>query len=95
MKLTPEDIRHVALLARLELAPEDESRYLEELGRILGYMDKLGELDTRDVSPTASVGQTELPRRPDVIAPCLPEGRALRNAPAKKDGYFVVPRVVE
>ena len=95
MKLTAEDIRHVARLARLELSSDDESRYLDELGRILGYMEKLEELPTEDVPPTASVGVTSLPRRDDEPRPGLTHELALREAPEERDGHFRVPRVVE
>ena len=95
MKLTADDIRHVAKLARLELDEGDEERYLRELGAILGYMDKLGELDTRDLPPTASVGVSRLPRRPDEVRPGWTAEQFLSNAPEKRGGHVRVPRVVE
>jgi len=95
MKLTPEDIRHVAHLARLELGPDDLERYVRELGAILGYMGKLSELDTRGLPPTASVGVVRLPRRPDEVRPGWSTEELLSNAPEVHAGHFRVPRVVE
>ena len=95
MKLTPGDIRHVAELARMDVSEADVNGYVDELGRILGYMDKLAELDTTDVPPTASVGVEELPRRADEIRPGLTVDQALANAPELREGHFRVPRVVE
>jgi aspartyl-tRNA(Asn)/glutamyl-tRNA(Gln) amidotransferase subunit C len=95
MKLTPRDIRHVAELARMEVSDADVSVYVDELGRILDYMDKLSELDTADVPPTASVGVERLPLREDQIRPGLAAEAALRNAPDLREGHFRVPRVVE
>jgi aspartyl-tRNA(Asn)/glutamyl-tRNA(Gln) amidotransferase subunit C len=95
MKLTPKDIRHVAELARMEVSDADVSVYVDELGRILDYMDKLAELDTAEVPPTASVGVERLPLRADEIRPGLAVEDALRNAPELREGHFRVPRVVE
>jgi len=95
MKLTPEDIRHVAELARLDLSDADVAAYVGELGRILESMEKLSELDTREVPPTASVGVTALPLRADQPRPGLTAAEVLGNAPEVRAGHFRVPRVVE
>ena len=95
MKLTPEDIRHVAELARMEVSEADVQAYLGELGRILEYMDKLRELDTAEVPPTASVGVEALPLRRDEPRPGLSAAQVLANAPEVREGHFRVPRVVE
>ena len=95
MKLTADDIRHVARLARIELDGPDTVKYLEELGRILGYVDKLSQLDTQGVPPTTAVGASELPRREDKPRACLATETLLAGAPARREGHFRVPRVVE
>ena len=95
MKLTPEDIRHVAELARLDVSEADVAAFVVELGRILDYMDKLSELDTREVPPTASVGVDALPLRADEPRPGFEPAEALRNAPELREGHFRVPRVME
>ena len=95
MKLTPQDIRHVAELARLEVSGADVELYLRELGSILDYVAKLGELPTDGVPPTAGVGVEHLPLRPDEVREQLPREEALRNAPDVRNDHFRVPRVVE
>ncbi|MBI5835876.1 MAG: Asp-tRNA(Asn)/Glu-tRNA(Gln) amidotransferase subunit GatC [Candidatus Eisenbacteria bacterium] len=95
MKLTSKDIRHVAELARMEVSDADVETYISELGRILGYMEKLAELPTADVPPTASVGVDALPLRPDEERAGFAPGQVLENAPEVCEGHFRVPRVVE
>ena len=95
MKLTAQDIRHVALLARLELSEADSATCLEELGKILGFMEKLEELPTEGVPPTSAVGPASLPRRSDEPRPGIPREELLQGAPESREGHFRVPRVVE
>ncbi len=95
MKLTRDDIRHVAELARVDVSEADVEAYIGELGRILEYMDQLGRLDTAGVPPTASVGVDRLPLREDEPRAGLAPGEALANAPDVREGHFRVPRVVE
>lgn len=95
MKLTADDIRHVARLARIELDGADTEKYLEELGKILGYVDQLGQLETEGVPPTTAVGASELPRRGDEPRPCLSAETLLASAPARQGGHFRVPSVVD
>jgi aspartyl-tRNA(Asn)/glutamyl-tRNA(Gln) amidotransferase subunit C len=89
------DVKYVAHLARLELTPEEEQKFGEQLGHVLGYVAKLKELDVTGVEPTAHA----LPRvnvtRADATRPSLPHADALRNAPAQAGGLFVVPKIVE
>lgn len=89
------DIRYIAHLARIELTPEEEARIGAQLGEVLGYINKLKEVDVSGVEPTAHA----LPRvnvtRPDEVRPSLPHEEAMRNAPAAADGLFIVPRIVE
>ena len=66
-KISLEQVRHVARLARLELAPAEEQRLQAEMSEMLGYVDKLNELDTDAVEPTAQVGESGTPMREDVV----------------------------
>ncbi|MCK4963200.1 MAG: Asp-tRNA(Asn)/Glu-tRNA(Gln) amidotransferase subunit GatC, partial [Anaerolineales bacterium] len=75
-------MRHIARLARLQLTTEEERLYTEQLSDILDYASRLGEVDTSDIPPTASVLQLHAPLRPDVVRPCTPRDRILRNAPS-------------
>jgi aspartyl-tRNA(Asn)/glutamyl-tRNA(Gln) amidotransferase subunit C len=89
------DIQYVAHLARLELAPEEQKKFGDQLNHVLGYVEKLKELDVTNVEPTAHA----LPRvnvtRPDEVRGSLPHSDALRNAPAQANGLFIVPKIVE
>jgi aspartyl-tRNA(Asn)/glutamyl-tRNA(Gln) amidotransferase subunit C len=93
---TPEiNIKYVAHLARLSLTPEEEKKLGEQLGSILGYIEKLKEVDVSGVEPTAHAFPLVNVTRPDETRPSLSNEEALRNAPAKANGLFMVPKIVE
>jgi aspartyl-tRNA(Asn)/glutamyl-tRNA(Gln) amidotransferase subunit C len=93
---TPEiDIKYVAHLARLALTPDEEKKLTDQLGNIIGYIEKLRELDVAGVEPTAHAVPMVNVTRPDAIRPSLPHDDALRNAPARANGLFIVPKIVE
>lgn len=89
------DVKYVAHLARLALSPQEERKLGAQLGQILAYMEKLGELDVRHVEPTAHPIPLVNVTRADEVRPSLANEEALRNAPAKANGLFVVPKIVE
>ncbi|HUK77176.1 MAG TPA: Asp-tRNA(Asn)/Glu-tRNA(Gln) amidotransferase subunit GatC [Thermoleophilia bacterium] len=88
-----DDVRHVARLARLRLAPAEAERMTAELAKILDHIDKIGELDLAAVEPTAHVLAVSDVLRPDKPLPCLSRDDALRNAPAVSGDCFRVPRI--
>jgi aspartyl-tRNA(Asn)/glutamyl-tRNA(Gln) amidotransferase subunit C len=89
------DVKYVAHLARLSLSPEEERRIGEQLGAILGYIEKLKEVDVTGVEPTAHAFPLVNVVRADEVRPSLSNEEALRNAPAQANGLFVVPKIVE
>jgi aspartyl-tRNA(Asn)/glutamyl-tRNA(Gln) amidotransferase subunit C len=89
------DVKYVAHLARLSLSPEEEQRIGQQLGGILGYIEKLKEVDVTGVEPTAHAFPLVNVVRPDEVRPSLSNEEALRNAPAKANGLFIVPKIVE
>lgn len=89
------DVKYVAHLARLSLSPAEEQKLGEQLGHILGYIAKLKEVDVSQVEPTAHAFPLVNIFRPDETSPGLTNEEALRNAPAKANGLFVVPKIVE
>lgn len=89
------DIRYIARLARVSLDPAEERRLESQLGSILGYIETLKKADVGGVEPTAHPFPLVNVSRPDVIEPSLPHDVALRNAPARAGGLFVVPKIVE
>ena len=95
MRLTPQEVDHIALLARLDLSPAEREREAAELSQILDYFEKLKELDTEDVEPTSHVMPVVNVLRADESRPSLAREAALANAPEQAAGMFQVPRVVE
>jgi len=89
------DIKYVAHLARLHLTPDEEKKLGAQLGGILGYIEKLKELEVTNVEPTAHAVPLVNVTRPDEVRPSLPHDDALRNAPAKANGLFMVPKIIE
>ena len=89
------DVKYVAHLARLALTAEEEATFQAQLGNVLGYISKLNELDVTNVEPTAHAIPLVNVMRPDEVRPSLPHDEAMRNAPAKANGLFLVPKIVE
>lgn len=93
MTLSRDQVRHVALLARLGLKDGEEDFYAEQLSRILEHIDRLGQVDTEAIPPTAQVVEMRNVMRDDVIQPSLTQEEALANAPEARDGFFVVKAI--
>ena len=89
------DIKYVAHLARLALTPEEEKKFGAQLGSVLGYVEKLKEVDVSGIEPTAHAVPLVNVTRPDEVRPSMSNEDALRNAPAHANGLFIVPRIVE
>ena len=94
-KISLEQVRHVALLARLKLSAEEERRLQEDMSSILAYVDKLNELDTANVPPTAQVGDPGTPTRADEVANCAAGEQMLANAPERQGSFFKVPKIID
>ena len=90
-----ETIEYVGILAKLELSVEEKEQAKADMGRMLDYIDKLGELDTTDVEPMSHVFPVQNVFREDVVTNGDERERLLSNAPQEKDGMFVVPRTFE
>jgi aspartyl-tRNA(Asn)/glutamyl-tRNA(Gln) amidotransferase subunit C len=89
------DVKYVAHLARIALSPEEEQKLSAQLGNILGYIEKLKGADVTGVEPTAHAFPIVNVTRPDEARPSMSNEDALRNAPAKANGLFMVPKIVE
>ena len=89
------DVKYVAHLARLSLSAEEEQRIGAQLRHILGYIEKLKEVDVSGVEPTAHAFPLVNVTRPDEVRPSLSNEEALRNAPSTANGLFIVPKIVE
>lgn len=95
MKLTLEQVRHVAALARLSLTPEEEQRYQSQLSAILDAVEQLKALDTERVEPTSHATLAGDILRADEAVPSLDPQKGLANAPAKAGTSFAVPKILE
>ena len=94
MSVTIHEVENIAKLAKLSFSDEEKLKFVEQFNQILGYVEKLNELDTENVTPTSHVlGLTNVMRE-DKVEPWLTQEEALMNAPRKKGGYFSVPKVI-
>lgn len=91
--LTKEQVEHVAMLARLEFSDEEKEKYAAQLSSILKHIEKLSELDTADVPPTAHVLPIKNVFREDKVGQHLSNEEALQNAPDSEEGSFRVPKI--
>jgi aspartyl-tRNA(Asn)/glutamyl-tRNA(Gln) amidotransferase subunit C len=95
LKITVAEVERIAQLARLSPSPAQATRLAEELSAILGYMEQLGEVDTKDVPASAHAVVEAAPLRDDRVVPGLTQEQALAAAPRAHDGGFAVPKVLE
>jgi len=94
-KISLEQVRHVARLARLELEAAEEQSLQANMSEILTYIDQLNQLDTTDIAPTAQVGEAGSPMRDDVVANRPAPDDMLFNAPEREGHFFKVPKIIE
>ncbi len=98
MKLSHKDLLHVAELARLRIPDALRDTIERQFNEIVGYVEKLKELDTEGIEPTAQVigetGRKGTPLAADKVEASLPKEDVLRNAPDKQDDFFKVPRMI-
>ncbi|PRX38419.1 aspartyl/glutamyl-tRNA(Asn/Gln) amidotransferase subunit C [Meinhardsimonia xiamenensis] len=95
MSIDLETAAHVARLARIRVEPERLPALAEEFNRILGFIEQLNEVDVEGVEPMVSVTPMRLKRRPDEVTDGGYPEKILSNAPDAREGFFVVPKVVE
>jgi aspartyl-tRNA(Asn)/glutamyl-tRNA(Gln) amidotransferase subunit C len=95
VKISVDQIRHVALLARLALTPAEENELATTLDQILQHMDQLNRLDTSAVEPTAHAVAIETPWREDAVTNGPDTEALLANAPARDDDLFLVPKIID
>ena len=89
------EVQHVARLARLKLSPDELKRFSSQLSKVLDYIKQLNEVDTSSVEPMSHPLDLKNVFREDEAGPSLPRDEALANAPVKRDGFFIVPPVLE
>ena len=95
MKITRDEVEKVAILARLELSAAETEMFTGQMDAILAYVEKLNELDTAGIIPTAHAVPMENAFRPDEVRPSIGTDNALANAPDRVGDFFRVPKVIE
>ena len=95
MRLSKEEVEHVAKLARLAVSEDEKEAFSRQLSEILTYVGKLNELDTSKVEPTSHVLDLSNVFRDDVVRESLPPLEALANAPDRDNNHFRVPKIIE
>ena len=87
-KISLEQLRHIAKLARLEIKPEQENYLVDQLSETASYIDVLTQLDTKDILPTYQTNHLKNITRPDVVGESFTQEEALSQAPETHNGYF-------
>lgn len=95
MSIDETTVRHVAKLARIALDEREVAPLAEELSSILDWVEQLREVDVTGVEPMAAIGDLTLPMREDAVTDGEIRDKVLANAPDAREGFFVVPKVVE
>jgi len=95
MKITKEEVKQVATLARLELSPEEEDLLTHQLDKIFQYMEKLDQLDTTTVEPLTQIGEITNAFREDRVVNRPATDSLLSNAPAREQNFIKVPKIIE
>jgi aspartyl-tRNA(Asn)/glutamyl-tRNA(Gln) amidotransferase subunit C len=93
--ISEDAVRHVALLSRLECSDEEIHAFAADLNEILGYAEKLRELDTAGIEPTTHALRQTNVFRDDTPRPSLTNEQALSNAPESESGHFRVPQIIQ
>ncbi|WP_100403647.1 Asp-tRNA(Asn)/Glu-tRNA(Gln) amidotransferase subunit GatC [Bacillus sp. FJAT-42315] len=94
-RITEEQVRHVANLARLAVTDEEVEKFTSHLDAIISFAEQLNELDTTDVLPTSHVLDMKNIMRKDEAKPGLPQEEVLKNAPDHQNGQIRVPSIME
>lgn len=89
------DIDHAAMLARLNISESEKKLFAGQVQSIIDYIEKLNELDTTSIEPTAHILPISNVFREDILRDSLPRDKALQNAPQKDEDFYRVPRIIE
>ena len=95
MSVSPEQVRHIAKLARIAMSDQEIERLVPELNNILGWVEQLEEVNTDGVEPLTAVVPNKLRLREDKVTDGDCRDEILANAPVAEHGFFAVPKVIE
>ena len=88
-------VKKIAILSRIKIEENEVEKFSNELSKIINWVEKLNEVDTKNITPITNPSDIKIPFRKDKINDGKIEDKILKNAPEKKAGYFIVPKVVE
>ena len=95
MKITLEQVKHIAELARLEFNQDELEAFTRQMDSILVYFDKLKEVDTAAIKPTSHAISVKNAFREDAVVASIPPELCLENAPGKESSFFRVPKIID
>ncbi len=95
MSIDNKTVKKVAKLAKIKISETEETKLIEELNNILGWVDELKKVNTEKTQPMLSVFNESMVMREDKVISEISNDSVLKNAPEIKSGFFVVPKVVE
>ena len=95
MSIDNQTVRKVSKLAKIKINEKEETKFIEELNNILGWVDELKKVDTDQIEPMLSVFNESMVMRKDEVSSEISDELVLKNAPESKSGFFVVPKVIE
>lgn len=95
MKITKDDVKHIARLSRLYVTDEEMETFSNQLSSIIEYVEQLNSLNTSDIEPTSHIIPLKNVMRSDIIEPSLPAENALKNAPDAAGAFYRVPKIIE
>ncbi len=95
MKITKDDVKHIARLSRLYVTDEEMETFSNQLSSIIEYVEQLNSLNTSDIEPTSHIIPLKNVIRSDIIEPSLPAENALKNAPNAVGAFYRVPKIIE
>lgn len=95
MSISPQEVAHIAQLARLVLSPQEAERYGQQLGGILDYVADLDKVDTVELLPSSHALHLQNQMRPDHIQAGMTEAEVFQNSQEQEKGYFRVPQILQ
>ncbi|HMK55353.1 MAG TPA: Asp-tRNA(Asn)/Glu-tRNA(Gln) amidotransferase subunit GatC [Dissulfurispiraceae bacterium] len=95
MRLSLEEVRHIAQLSRLALSEGEAELYAPQLSKIIDYVEQLNNLDTSDIEPTSHIISLNNVMADDVPGTSLPRAEALRNAPDSTEKFYRIQKIIE
>ena len=95
MDINKKLVKKIATLSKMKIEENEVEKFSNELSKIINWVEKLNEVDTKNITPITNPSDIKIPFRKDKINDGKIEDKILKNAPEKKAGYFVVPKVVE